>query len=81
MEDLTEENIIKAFNNAPANIQESIIDAMKNRGFTFSDLADNRRGKIARVFGNGGGVQIHFGSSLIYYEDLGLIREVKIGGN
>ncbi|VEF08008.1 glycohydrolase toxin TNT-related protein [Streptococcus equi] len=81
LEDLTEENIIKAFNNAPANIQESISDAMKNRGFTFSDLADNRRGKIARVFGNGGGVQIQFGSSLIYYEDLGLIREVKIGGN
>ncbi|WP_242237378.1 T7SS effector LXG polymorphic toxin [Streptococcus acidominimus] len=75
--DITEENIVKAFKNAPIEVQQDLIDAMNNRGFSFSDLANNNRGEIAKVFGQGGGVQIRFGNSLIYYENLGLIREVK----
>jgi len=40
-------------------------------------LANVRKGKIAKVFGQGGGTQIQFGSSLSFYEDLGLVREIK----
>ena len=49
---------------------------MENRGFSLSDLANIRKGQIARVFGQGGGTQIQLGQSLKYYEDLGILREV-----
>ena len=74
--DLTEENILKAFENAPKEVKDALLDAMENRGFSLSDLANIRKGQIARVFGQGGGTQIQLGQSLKYYEDLGILREV-----
>ena len=74
--DLTKENILKAFENAPKEVKDALLDAMENRGFSLSDLANIRKGKIARVFGQGGGTQIQLGQSLKYYEDLGILREV-----
>lgn len=74
--DLTEENILKAFENAPKEVKDILLDAMENLGFSLSDLANIRKGQIARVFGQGGGIQIHFGQSLQYYEILGILREV-----
>ncbi len=73
--DLTEENILKAFENAPKEVKDALLDAMENRGFSLSDLANIRKGQIARVFGRGG-TQIQLGQSLKYYEDLGILREV-----
>ena len=40
-------------------------------------LSDVKKGQIAKVFGQRGGTQIQFGSSLSFYEDLGLVREIK----
>lgn len=40
-------------------------------------LSDVKKGQIAKVFGQGGGTQIQFGSSLSFYEDLDLVREIK----
>ena len=76
MHDLTEENIINAFKTASSEVKESLIDAMENRGFSLSDLANIQQGEIAKVFGAGGGTQIQLGNSLKYYEDLGLLKEV-----
>lgn len=73
MHDLTEENIINA---ASSEVKESLIDAMENRGFSLSDLANIQQGEIAKVFGAGGGTQIQIGNSLKYYEDLGLLKDV-----
>ena len=59
--DLTEENILKAFENAPKEVKDALLDAMENRGLSLSDLANIRKGQIARVFGQGGGTQIQLG--------------------
>ena len=76
MHDLTEENIINAFKTASSEVKESLIDAMENRGFSLSDLANIQQGEIAKVFGAGRGTQIQLGNSLKYYEDLVLLKEV-----
>ena len=57
-------------------MKDILLDAMENLEFSLSDLANIRKGQIARVFGQGGGIQIHFGQSLQYYEILGILREV-----
>ena len=75
--DLTEENIMKAYNEAPQIIQEKIKSSLNYYGLDIDELINIRRGEIAKVFGQGGGTQIQFGSSINYYEDLGLIREVQ----
>ncbi len=50
---------------------------MRKFDFTFDDLANPLKGKIDKVFGQGGGVQIKFITSVEWYEKLGLLREVK----
>ncbi len=74
--DLTEENIINSFENAPKEVKDGLLDAMDKRGFTLSDLFNIRKGGVDKVFGQGGGAQIKLGQPLKYYEDLGLLREV-----
>ena len=49
---------------------------MKDRKFTLEDMANPQKGQIARVFGQGGGTQIQFGTSIIWYEKMGLLKEV-----
>ena len=44
---------------------------------SIEDLAEVKQGQIAKVFGQGGGTQIQFGSNLEYYEILGFLKEVK----
>ena len=75
--DLTEENILKAFKEAPDIVKEKIRLSLEYYGLDIEELANIRKGKIAKVFGQGGGTQIQFGSSLSFYEDLGLVREIK----
>ncbi len=75
--DLTEENILKAFKEAPDIVKEKIRLSLEYYGLDIEELVNIRKGKIAKVFGQGGGTQIQFGSSLSFYEDLGLVREIK----
>lgn len=49
---------------------------MKKWKLSFYDLANIRKGEIAEVFGQGGGTQIQFGTSVSIYELLGLLKEV-----
>ena len=75
--DLTKENILQAFKEAPDIVQEKIRISLEYYGLDIEELANIRKGKIAKVFGQGGGTQIQFGASLSFYEDLGLVREIK----
>ena len=77
VKDLTKENILQAFKEAPDIVKEKIRLSLEYYGLDIEDLANIRKGKIAKVFGQGGGTQIQFGSSLSFYEDLGLVREIK----
>ncbi|RSI65676.1 hypothetical protein D8863_08705 [Streptococcus oralis] len=40
------------------------------------DIVDIRQGQIAKMFGQGGGTQIQFGTSVVWYEKTGLLKEV-----
>ena len=77
VKDLTKENILQAFKEAPDIVKEKIRLSLEYRGLDIEELVNIRKGKIAKVFGQGGGTQIQFGSSLSFYEDLGLVREIK----
>ena len=46
--DLTEENILKEFANVPKEVKDALLDAMGNREFSLSDLANIRKGKISQ---------------------------------
>lgn len=76
VKDITEENIIEGFENAPVDTQTDIMNTLSDYNMELKDLANIRQGEIAKVFGQGGGTQIQFGSSISIYEDLGLLREV-----
>ncbi|WP_409372391.1 TNT domain-containing protein [Streptococcus acidominimus] len=49
---------------------------MKDRKFTLEDMANVQMGKIAKVFGQGDGIQIKFSTSVVWYEKMGLLKEV-----
>ena len=76
VKDINMENIVKAYNQSPKIIQDKVSVEMKKWNLSFDDLANIRKGEIARVFGQGGGTQIQFGTSVSIYELLGLIKEV-----
>ncbi|HHT7755663.1 TPA: hypothetical protein ACT2GM_001661 [Streptococcus suis] len=53
------------------------IDWPLYNGFTLADMANPQKGTIDIVFGAGGGTQIKFGTSVNWYEKMGLIKEIK----
>ncbi|WP_221642560.1 TNT domain-containing protein [Listeria booriae] len=77
LKDITETNIKTAYSKSSKEVQSKIDDIMEEWGLSFEDLANPQRGKVAQVFGAGGGAQIRFTTSVKYYEQLGLIKEVK----
>ena len=76
VKDITKENIRRAFKEASHNTQIDIMNTLTDYNLNLDDLVDIRQGQIAKVFGQGGGMQIQFKTSLSIYEDLGLLREV-----
>ncbi|WP_221644799.1 TNT domain-containing protein [Listeria grandensis] len=77
LKDITETNIKTAYSKSSKEVQNKIDDIMEEWGLSFEDLANPQRGDVAQVFGAGGGAQIRFTTSVKYYEQLGLIKEVK----
>ncbi|MBC1530460.1 TNT domain-containing protein [Listeria booriae] len=77
LKDITEANIKTAYSKSPKEVQTKIDNVMDKWGLSFEDLANPQQGKVAQVFGAGGGAQIRFITSVKYYEDLGLIKEIK----
>ncbi|MFC3931935.1 TNT domain-containing protein [Streptococcus dentapri] len=76
VKDITKENIVKLYNQSSKIIQDKVSVEMKKWNLSFDDLANVRKGEIAKVFGQGGGTQIQFGTSVSVYELLGLLKEV-----
>ena len=74
--DLTEENILKAYDEAPIELQDAIKSKLSDFNLSVDDLSDIKSGQIAKVFGQGGGIQIQFKSGIDIYEKLGLLKEV-----
>ena len=76
VKDITKENILKAFNEAPIEMQDAIRSKLSDFNLSIEDLAEVKQGQIAKVFGQGGGTQIQFKSSIDFYEKLGFLKEV-----
>ena len=77
VKDITKENILKAYNEAPKKLQLLLNERLSKYGNPVDVLSDVNKGPIAKVFGQGGGNQIQFGSNIEYYEILGFLKEVK----
>ena len=77
VKDITRENILKAYNEAPKKLQLFLNERLSKYGNPVDVLSDVKKGQIAKVFGQGGGTQIQFGSNIEYYEILGFLKEVK----
>ncbi|MBF0849109.1 TNT domain-containing protein, partial [Streptococcus danieliae] len=75
--DINKSNYEKALKKlSPIDRQQIEID-MEDFGFGPEDIYNPQKGEIAKVFGQGGGVQIMFGTSINWYEKLGFIKEIK----
>lgn len=73
---ITKENIRRAFKEASHNTQIDIMNTLIEYNLNLDDIVDIRQGQIAKMFGQGGGTQIQFGISVVWYEKMGLIKEV-----
>ena len=76
VQDLTKDNIINAFNESSIELKEFIKEQLAINEQTLNDLSDIIKGPISRAFGQGGGEQIRFSSSIDIYEKLKLIEEI-----
>lgn len=76
VKDITKENIRRAFKEASHNTQIDIMNTLTEYNLNLDDIVDIRQGQIAKMFGQGGGTQIQFGISVVWYEKMGLIKEV-----
>ncbi|MGJ8731234.1 TNT domain-containing protein [Listeria aquatica] len=77
IKDINMENVISGYNNLEELDRIELDILMDKYEFTLSDIVNARQGKIAEIFGDGGGIQIKFETSVSWYEKLGLLREVK----
>lgn len=76
VKDITKENIRRAFKEASHNTQIDIMNTLTEYNLNLDDIVDIRQGQIAKMFGQGGGTQIQFGTSVVWYEKMGLSKEV-----
>ena len=76
MKDITKENIRRAFKEASHNTQIDIMNTLIEYNLNLDDIVDIRQGQIAKMFGRGGGTQIQFGTSVVWDEKMGLLKEV-----
>lgn len=77
MKDISRENIIKAYSEAPQNFKNLLNERLSKYGNPVDVLSNVKKGQVANIFGQGGGIQIQMGSNLEYYEILGFLKEVK----
>ncbi|MBC1486459.1 TNT domain-containing protein [Listeria seeligeri] len=77
LKDINIKNVTEAYNNLSQNLRDRLDIVMEQFQFTLDDLANPQQGEIAKVFGAGGGTQIQLKTSVSWYEELQLVREVK----
>ena len=76
-QDINHESVQQAYNNLKPKVREDLDDAMTKFDFSLDDIANPQQGQIADVFDSGGGTQIKLATSADWYEQLGLIKEIK----
>ena len=77
VKDINLKNLEEGFLSMSDVDQEKLSIIMQKRGISFSDLATPAKGEIAKAFGAGGGTQIKLGTSVSWYEKMGLLKEIK----
>ncbi|MBC2241959.1 hypothetical protein [Listeria booriae] len=76
VQDINLVNVKKAVENLPPAMQNNLRTGTRKHNFTLVDIANPQQGKVAEVFGAGGGTQIQLGTVVDWYEKLGLLKEV-----
>ena len=76
VKDINLENIKNGYKLLSEKDKIVLTKLMKDRHFTLEDMANPQKGQIAKIFGQGGGTQIQFGTSVVWYEKMGLLKEV-----
>ncbi|WP_260444041.1 TNT domain-containing protein [Listeria booriae] len=77
IENINLKNVQNAYNKLDDSLKTKLDVDMEQYAFTLEDIANPQAGKVAEVFGAGGGTQIKFGTAVHWYEKLGLLKEVK----
>ncbi|WP_422802324.1 glycohydrolase toxin TNT-related protein [Streptococcus acidominimus] len=77
IKDINIKNVEMGYQRLNATKKFELDVLMKQYEFSLSDIANPQKGIIDFVFGSGGGTQIKLGTSVNWYEELGLIKELK----
>ena len=77
VKDINVENVKAGFSRLSDIDKMSLQAQLERFGKTLDDLANPQKGQIAKVFGQGGGVQIRFETTVKWYEKMGLLKEIK----
>ena len=77
VKDINLENVKAGFSRLSDIDKMSLQAELERFGKTLDDLANPQKGQIAKVFGQGGGVQIKFETTVKWYEKMGLLKEIK----
>jgi hypothetical protein len=77
VKDINIKNVQQGFDNLSVLDQQKLKQLMSDYGFDLEDIANPQSGKIAEVFGSGGGTQVKLGTSVSWYEKLGILKEIK----
>ena len=76
VKDINLENIKNGYKLLSEKDKIVLSKLMKDRHFTLEDMANPQKGQIAKIFGQGGGTQIKFSTSVVWYEKMGILKEV-----
>ncbi|WP_251712965.1 TNT domain-containing protein [Lactococcus ileimucosae] len=77
IKDINKQTVQEAYNSL-SDFDRKLFDlAMKEHDFNLEKIATLQMGSIAEVFGAGGGTQIQLGTSISWYEKLGLLEEIQ----
>ena len=76
VKDINVENIKSGYKLLSEKDKIVLSKLMKDRHFTLEDMANPQKGQIAKIFGQGGGTQIKFSTSVVWYEKMGILKEV-----
>ena len=77
VKDINLENVKAGFSRLSDTDKMSLQAQLERFGKTLDDLANPQKGQIAKVFGQGGGAQIKFETTVKWYEKMGLLKEIK----
>ena len=76
VKDINLENIKNGYKLLSEKDKIVLSKLMNDRHFTLEDMANPQKGPISRIFGQGGGTQIQFSTSVVWYEKMGILKEV-----